>query len=169
MRVLIANDEPVQLAILKVIFEKCGFETYTTQNGNEAYEQIVQKTKKLGQMFDLVVLDLDMPVCDGYDACKKIKSQFENKNMPAIRNGQAAGMMSDYLPIIIAVSGFIDDNTENKIVAAGFKGFFQAPLGVQDIQELIMPDIVKRKQELDDLDCLDQIYKGMSMIKIPSR
>lgn len=40
-RVLIANDDPLQLTILKVIFEKCDFVTTTAQNGQIAYEKVL--------------------------------------------------------------------------------------------------------------------------------
>lgn len=155
LRVLIANDDPVQLAILKVIFEKCNFLTYTAQNGMQAYEQITKKTKQLEFMYDLVILDLEMPVCDGYSACQQIKMQFENKNIPAIKKGVEAGVLSDYMPIIVAVSGYIDEKAEKKIAEVEFNGFFQAPLSVEDIKEMIMPDILKRKEALQEIESLD--------------
>lgn len=71
-------------------------------------------------MYDLVVLDLDMPVCDGYESCNTICKHFQDK-VVQVRNkgrkssGAGAGMMQDYIPIIVAVSGYIDDATEVKI------------------------------------------------------
>jgi CheY-like chemotaxis protein len=70
-KVLIANDEPIILAIMKVIFEKCNFVVTAVQNGQMVFDKINSKSKQLDNMYDLVVLDLDMPVCDGYDACKQ--------------------------------------------------------------------------------------------------
>ena len=69
---LIANDEFFQLSILEALFGKAGFEITTAINGQEAYEQYHEtfRNGKLG--FDVIVLDLCMPVSDGFEACKRI-------------------------------------------------------------------------------------------------
>jgi DNA-binding response OmpR family regulator len=56
----------MQLAILKVIFEKCNFVTTTTINGQLAFEKIIEKSKNLNGLYDLVILDLDMPIMNGF-------------------------------------------------------------------------------------------------------
>ena len=50
------------------------------QNGFEAFEFVVKKFNAEPQQFyDLVLLDLNMPISDGYETCKKIIKLF-NKN-----------------------------------------------------------------------------------------
>jgi len=74
MRVLIANDEPMQLRILELLFRKNNFEVMTALNGHEAFLKVQEQFDKddLTGMIDLIVLDLNMPISDGYDACTKI-------------------------------------------------------------------------------------------------
>jgi CheY-like chemotaxis protein len=125
--VLIANDCPMQLAILKIIFEKCEFVTTVAINGQLAFEKIIEKSKNPDGLYDLVILDLDMPILDGFEACKKIKQFFESQS-------DRGDYFEDYIPVIMAVSGYISEEIEMKITETGFNGFFQAPLRVQDIQ-----------------------------------
>ena len=58
------------------MFDKLNFEVVCACNGQEAYEKFVEENKNSGEMFDLVVLDLNMPVANGYEACKNIISSF---------------------------------------------------------------------------------------------
>ena len=66
--VLIANDEEMQLYVLKVLFTKMNFDVQTARNGFEAFQMVVESHKSR-EFFDLIVLDLGMPISDGYEAC----------------------------------------------------------------------------------------------------
>lgn len=132
---------------------------------------MLSKCNQLDSMYDLVVLDLDMPVCDGFEACKSICKHFENKYVPLRRSSNrhtsGTGRMKDYIPIIVAVSGFIDAATENKIEDSGFNSFFEAPLSVDQIKDEIIPLLEKRKETLQEIDNLDALYKGISYKLLP--
>jgi len=52
------------------MFEKCHMEVETSINGHQAFE-ILSKQQD-SKRFDLVVLDLNMPISDGYETCKNI-------------------------------------------------------------------------------------------------
>ena len=69
---LIANDESLQLTILETMFERNGFEVVTASNGQAAYEEVLKTATFNSRQFDLIVLDLCMPVTDGYEACRLI-------------------------------------------------------------------------------------------------
>ena len=57
------------------MFEKAGMEVVTAINGYQAFEIVSKQTGNSG--FDLVILDLNMPISDGYDACRKITRMFK--------------------------------------------------------------------------------------------
>ena len=56
------------------MFEKAGMEVVTAINGYQAFEIVSKQTEQTG--FDLVILDLNMPISDGYEACKNILKLF---------------------------------------------------------------------------------------------
>ena len=68
-KILIADDDPVILAILERIFEKTGFEVISAKNGKEAVDL-------LSHDVCAVILDLEMPVMGGIDCLRLIRKNF---------------------------------------------------------------------------------------------
>ena len=78
---MIANDEALSLTILEAIFLKKGFKVSKAKNGQEAYEKVKQTIDDTEDMFDLVVLDLNMPIANGYEALTNIKKLFSQPKL----------------------------------------------------------------------------------------
>ncbi len=73
-RVLVVDDEPDTLELVKLVLESGGFEAVLVNNGKDALAKI--NTEKL----DLVLLDIMMPEMDGWDIFRKIKER--NAHIP---------------------------------------------------------------------------------------
>jgi CheY-like chemotaxis protein len=75
-------------------------------------------------MFDLVILDLNMPISDGYDACKKILSIYlEDKLLCTNKKDNYLNLkfLKDFKPIIIAnTAEVIDSEKNNYLIQYGF-------------------------------------------------
>jgi len=70
-RILVVDDEPLYIRLLKVNLEAEGYEVDTATNGEEALESLSQS------MPDLILLDVMMPKLDGVSTCIRIR-QFSN-------------------------------------------------------------------------------------------
>ena len=60
---------------------KCIDKVDQATNGKEAVDLVKlneNKNKGKSLYYDLILLDLDMPICDGYEACSKIKQFYED-------------------------------------------------------------------------------------------
>ena len=77
MKVLIANDEQMQLKVLKLLFQKYQFEVVTASNGFQAFEIVRESMGSINSMFDLIVMDLNMPISDGYQATNNIINLYK--------------------------------------------------------------------------------------------
>jgi DNA-binding response OmpR family regulator len=77
-KVLIIDDEPEMLSLIKITLEKGGFEVSTCDNGRHAWDEI-QKVKP-----DLLVLDVMLPGIDGYSLQLKISQNASTKDLPII-------------------------------------------------------------------------------------
>ena len=77
-KILIVDDEPAQLELLRYNLEKAGFETVQASDGQEALS--VVETERP----DLVILDWMMPEASGIDVCRQLRARSENKSLPVI-------------------------------------------------------------------------------------
>jgi two-component system cell cycle response regulator DivK len=103
--VLITEDEEVNFYYLKTIFKKTEARIIRAKNGKEAVE-IIEEHK--GDI-DLVLMDLNMPVMDGYEAMRIIKSQHPE------------------IPII-AQTAYTLSEDRNKCMQAGFNDYIAKPI-----------------------------------------
>ncbi|MBN2844117.1 MAG: response regulator [Sedimentisphaerales bacterium] len=67
VRVLIADDDDVNLKLTIKLLTKAGYDTDTAHNGQEAIEKLQQ------QNYDVVLMDMQMPVMDGLEATRMIR------------------------------------------------------------------------------------------------
>ncbi|MFM2482085.1 hybrid sensor histidine kinase/response regulator [Celerinatantimonas sp. YJH-8] len=67
LRVLLTDDNRSQRKLVQLYLEQLGCQVVEAQNGQQAIEQIQQQT------FDMVFMDIQMPVMDGFTACQHIK------------------------------------------------------------------------------------------------
>ena len=77
-RILIIDDSPTEIHVLKGMLEKHGFETLTAENGEQGIE--VARAEKP----DLVLMDVVMPGLNGFQATRKLTRDEETKSIPVI-------------------------------------------------------------------------------------
>lgn len=77
-KILIVEDEPDILQLVKLYLEKEGFRTATAVNGAQALKKVKEDKP------DLVVLDLMLPEIDGLEVCKRLRSVPDTAMLPII-------------------------------------------------------------------------------------
>ena len=77
-KVLLVDDEPAQLELLRYNMEKAGFDTVLADNGRAALDMVAEEEP------DLVVLDWMMPEASGIDVCRELRARAGTKLMPII-------------------------------------------------------------------------------------
>jgi two-component system OmpR family response regulator len=99
LKILLAEDDAsVQAIAVMALSRVGGHEVRTVSNGQEALDV------SMSESFDLILLDVMMPVMDGFEACKALKSRSQTRNTPVIfltakaqgyevQNGIAAGAL----------------------------------------------------------------------------
>lgn len=76
--ILVADDEPINRALLQRRLEKGGYKVILVENGKDA----VEAAQNL--LPNLIILDVMMPVMDGLEACKRIKENASTNDIPVI-------------------------------------------------------------------------------------
>ncbi|MBI4802954.1 MAG: response regulator [Elusimicrobia bacterium] len=80
-RILCVDDEDFTLDLLETLLVPLGHEVVTALNGKTALDILTDKT------INLALLDINMPGMDGYEVCRRIKTDSQTKHIPVIRKG----------------------------------------------------------------------------------
>ena len=124
--IMIAEDEEINFLYLEHILKNITTEKYViihAKNGLEAVE-LCDSNKKI----DLVLMDIKMPLMDGFEATKKIKAM--NPNLP-----------------IIAQTAYSTTLDRNKALAFGCDDYISKPINKNDLIEKVMKLIMKNQNK----------------------
>ncbi|MCU7968252.1 MAG: response regulator, partial [gamma proteobacterium symbiont of Bathyaustriella thionipta] len=77
-KILIVDDTPANITLLSEILEKKGYQISAARDGEKAIK-IADHTQP-----DLILLDIMMPIMDGFETCQQLKSQTNTKDIPII-------------------------------------------------------------------------------------
>ncbi len=113
-RILVADDNAVNSLLATRTLEKVGYQCQTAATGAEALEAMETQT------FDLILMDLRMPVMDGFEAMKRIRSMPTEKNSTPI----------------IAISAEINPDVERAARAAGADAVAAKPLDAETLRSI---------------------------------
>jgi CheY-like chemotaxis protein/HPt (histidine-containing phosphotransfer) domain-containing protein len=80
VRVLVAEDNPINQLVIESMLKRIGIRPVMTHNGLEA----VNLLREYPDGFDIVLMDLQMPVMDGYEATRIIRNELELTRLPII-------------------------------------------------------------------------------------
>ena len=135
-KILLAEDNLVNQKLAVRILEKQGHQVEVVENGLEAYEAIRKKK------YDVVLMDVQMPVMGGFEATEKIR-QWEKKSNPI-------DSLSFRTPIIALTAHAMLGDRE-KSLAKGMDDYVSKPLK----PKLLMQTINKCIHNINQLkDCL---------------
>ncbi len=121
-RVLLVEDNIINQEVAKRFLEQWGMKVELAANGVEALQKVD------GQSFDLILLDLQMPVMDGYETASIIgqHDDAEIRNIP-----------------IIALSANTEQASREKAKMAGIKRFIAKPFNPKDLKQKMEAALVK--------------------------
>ncbi|KAF1912096.1 hypothetical protein BDU57DRAFT_78588 [Ampelomyces quisqualis] len=128
MRVLVAEDDPVNSRIVKKRLERLGHDVYLTVNGEECASAFGDKPRD----FDVVLMDMQMPIVDGLTSTKMIRS-FE-KTHTNIYSPRAK--LCGRIPII-AVSASLIERDRQQYIDAGFDAWILKPIPFDRLNKLM--------------------------------
>jgi PAS domain S-box-containing protein len=115
--VLIAEDETINRLTIEAMVQRLGCETQTAETGQEVLDALAAGT------FDLILMDIQMPVMDGMEATKRIRA------------GQA-GQENQDIPII-ALTAYAMQGDKERFLAAGMDDYLSKPVETQEIRAII--------------------------------
>jgi len=116
-RILLAEDNPTNQLVAVSLLEKMGFAVVTADNGEQALRALETTP------FDLVMMDVQMPVMDGFEAVR------------AIRN-PASGVLNHRVPVIAVTAHALKGDRE-RCLASGMDDYVSKPIDPQELERAL--------------------------------
>ena len=142
MKILIVDDNKVNLYLLEILLTKKGYEVKSTLNGAEALKKL------RSEQFDLIISDILMPVMDGFQLCREVKGDDDLKD----------------IPFVFYTSTYTDEKDKNFALKLGASKFLRKPTEPDKfigIIQKMMEDVERGKLERGEpiLEDREEVFK----------
>ncbi len=122
-KVLIVDDEPVNLKLLGAHLKKAGYEVLDAADGQRALDKALLAP-------DLILLDIMMPGMDGLETCRHLKESPETKDIP-----------------VIFLSALSDSEVKTKGLQVGGVDYISKPFDSRELLARVRTHLTLREQE----------------------
>ena len=112
--ILVVEDNPVNQKLIVIFLQKAGFNVTVAGNGKEAVDIVSS-----GKVFDIIFMDIHMPVMDGVTATKEIRA------------------MGTTTPIIALTANVIKEDMDN-FIASGMNSHIAKPINFDKLNEVLL-------------------------------
>ncbi len=117
-KILLVEDNPVNVVVASQFLEDWGANIVVAENGEKALAVLKE------QSFGLVLMDLQMPVMDGYEAAKRIRKELTKEQLP-----------------IIALTADAMQGVQEQIFEAGMNDYISKPFAPDDLYKKIVKNL----------------------------
>jgi two-component system cell cycle response regulator DivK len=112
--ILIVEDEPKNLTLLRDLLQVSGYKTIEATDGEQGVE--LAKSKKP----DLILMDVQMPKMDGLEATRILKADATTSNIP-----------------VLALTSYAMKGDKERILEAGCDGYIAKPIDIKEFLKLV--------------------------------
>jgi CheY-like chemotaxis protein len=121
IHILLAEDNPINQKLVRFMLTRAGYQLEIATNGKEALEVFTADPVA----FDLIFMDIQMPLMDGIQATKEI------------RNKEILSNIEDLHTPIIAMTAEAIKGTREKCLAAGMDDYISKPIRREDVFKMV--------------------------------
>jgi len=112
--ILLVEDNSYNQTLARIILQHAGFQVNIAENGAQALEMLSQA------QYQLVLMDVHMPVLDGYSATREIRAQPQYQQLP-----------------VIALTAHVTADFHQECLAAGMNDFVTKPIDARNLLEKV--------------------------------
>ncbi|OOG77056.1 PAS domain-containing hybrid sensor histidine kinase/response regulator [Algoriphagus sp. A40] len=112
LRILLAEDNDLNLQLMTLMFQQLGFQFEVAQNGEEALEKVKN------QDFDVILMDVQMPLMNGLEATREIRKLKGKSNL-----------------VIIGLSANVFEEDQKKALESGMDDYLTKPIRLASLAD----------------------------------
>lgn len=130
LRILVAEDNPVNQKWIKKILSKIGYECEIVENGKVVLEKVSH------EHFDLILMDVQMPEMDGMEATRMIRVCLENQ------------------PVIIAMTANVMQGDREECMQSGMNDYISKPVELNELLSMLEKwalSIIEQKERIKNI------------------
>lgn len=123
LKILLAEDNLINQKVILRFLEQLGYRPDTAANGVEVMEAMRR------QQYDVILMDLQMPEMDGFEATREIRKRYD----------------ADNRPYIIALTANLASDSKQAAEASGMDGFLSKPVQIQELSRELKAGISQKR------------------------
>jgi CheY-like chemotaxis protein len=132
-RLLLVDDNIINLTLLRTYMHKRQYDIVEeAENGLEAVNKFNERTNG----YDIIFMDISMPILDGFGASRQIRAIEESRRNTAAEN---AGMKKDdqHSALIIALTGLASIQDQSEALSSGIDLFLTKPVSFREVGKML--------------------------------
>ncbi len=121
-KILVAEDDLASRELIREILETCGYQVLEARDGREALQRVEETAP------DLVLLDIQIPVMDGFAVLRQLRQDSRFARLP-----------------VVAVTAYAMRGDREKALAAGFDAYLTKPLNAAALKKQLEQLLGKKR------------------------
>ncbi len=113
-KVLVVEDTPLNMELIIEILDGQGFEVDSADDGEKALKMVEKK------LYDLILMDIELPGMDGTEVAKIIKTKPAYKDVP-----------------VLALTAYAMKGDKERLLGKGFNDYISKPIDVSNFMEIL--------------------------------
>jgi putative two-component system response regulator len=138
-KILVVDDEPANRQVVSRMMKDLGYEVATATNGEEALEAVRDGRP------DVILLDVNMPLLDGFEVCRRLKSDTATRLIPIV-------MLTGQATVEERVRG----------IDAGADDFLTKPFVLSELEARVR-SLTRVKRYTDELDSAESVILSLAL------
>ena len=147
IKILLVEDNTINQKVFAGVLNRANIDITNANNGKEALDIL-----NSNQEFDIIFMDINMPIMDGYSATTKIRAKQKYNSLP-----------------IIALSALTSSSEVNKMFECGMNGYLSKPLRKEKLYTAFKLFIARKTDiqvSLDEIDKIPEEENNVNVTKI---
>ena len=140
-RVLVVEDNEFNIEVVRCMLENAGHTVAMAMNGQDGVEAW-RRAREHGEAFDAILMDCNMPIMDGYEATRRIRTQLAE---------EANGQPPQALPIV-ALTAYAMPGDKDKCLNAGMTDYITKPVNRDVLLSTVLKHMRLHWQRIGDGD-----------------